>query len=63
MKSIKSHNHYIKSYYIIKCSLSCFDNKRYILKDGIKTLANGHFRLPQRNNIPQKGDSNRSQAT
>ena len=43
MKSIKSHNHIIKSLEITKCSLSCFDNKRYILKDGITTLAYGHL--------------------
>ena len=42
MKTIRSHNHNIKSYTITKCSLSCFDNKRYILKDGITTLAYGH---------------------
>ena len=44
MKSIKSHNHIIKSYDITKCSLSCFDNKRYILEDGITTLAYGHYK-------------------
>ena len=56
MKSIKSHKHIIKSYDITKCILSCFDNKRYILKDGITTLAYGHknLRLPQRDNIRQK---------
>ena len=43
MKSIKSHNHIMKSCEITKCSLSCFDNKRYILKDGITTLAYGHL--------------------
>ena len=43
MKSIKSHNHIIKSCEITKCSLSCFDNKRYILEDGITTLAYGHL--------------------
>ena len=44
MKSIKSHNHNIKSYVITKCSLSRFDNKRYILKDGIITLAYGPYK-------------------
>ena len=44
MKSIKSHNHNIKSYDITKCSLSCFDNKRYIREDGITTLAYGHYK-------------------
>ena len=43
MKSIKSHNHIIKSCQITKCNLSCFDNKRYSLKDGITTLAYGHL--------------------
>ena len=43
MKSIKSHNHIIKSCEITKCILSCFDNKRYILEDGITTLAYGHL--------------------
>ena len=43
MKSIKSHNHIIKSCEISKCSLSCFDNIRYILEDGITTLAYGYL--------------------
>ena len=42
MKSIKSHNHIITSCEIKKCSLFCFDNKVYILEDGITTLAYGH---------------------
>ena len=42
MKSIKSQNHIITSCEITKCILSCFDNKRYILEDGITTLAYGH---------------------
>ena len=37
MKSIKSYKH------IIKWSLSCFDNKIYILEDEITTLAYGCF--------------------
>ena len=41
VKSIKSHNHMITSYKITKCSLSCFDDKRYILEDGITTLVYG----------------------
>ena len=43
MKSIKSHNHIIKSCDVTKCSRSCFGNKRYILKDRITTLAYGHL--------------------
>ena len=45
MKTIRSHKHNIKSSEITKCSLSCFDNKRYILKDGITTLAYGHYEI------------------
>ena len=43
MKSIKSHNQIIKSCEITKWSLSCFDNKRDILEDGITTVAYGHL--------------------
>ena len=43
LKSIKAHNHIIKSCEIIICSLSCFDNKGYILEDGITNLAYGHL--------------------
>ena len=34
---------------IDKTSLSAFDDKRYILSDGIHTLAYGHKDLPIRN--------------
>ena len=42
MKSIRSDHHQIKSYEINKVSLSPFDDKRYILDDGISSLAYGH---------------------
>ena len=42
MKGIKSKNHNIGIYETKKRSLSCFDDKRYILKNGINTLAYGH---------------------
>ena len=42
MKTIRSHDHKIKSYEIMKSSLSCYDNKRYILEDGKTSLAYGH---------------------
>ena len=35
MKTIRSNNHQLGSYELNKASLSCFDDKRYIL-DGIK---------------------------
>ena len=47
MKIIKKHysinKHELGSYEINKISLSCFDDKRYILKDGIKSYAYGHY--------------------
>ena len=42
MKTIRSENHQLGSYELNKVSLSCFDNKRYIHKDGINSYAYGH---------------------
>ena len=42
MKTIRSENHQLGSYELNKVSLSCFDDKRYIYKDGIKSYAYGH---------------------
>ena len=42
MKGIKSKNHNLDTHKTNKISLSCFDDKRYILKNGINTLAYGH---------------------
>ena len=42
MKGIKSKNHNLGTYQTNKRSLSCFDDKRYIPKNGINTLAYGH---------------------
>ena len=39
---IKAKNHNLGTYETNKRSLSCFDNKWYILKNGINTLAYGH---------------------
>ena len=41
MRGIKSKNHNLGTYETRR-SLSCFDDKRYILKNGINTLAYGH---------------------
>ena len=38
MKTIRSNCHKISSYKINKVSLSCFDNKRYLLDDAIKVM-------------------------
>jgi len=36
-----------------KVALSNFDDKRFILNDGITTLAHGHYRIPDINNLDQ----------
>ena len=38
MKRIQSKKHELGTYEIDKISLSCFDDKRYVLDDGIRTL-------------------------
>ena len=42
MKRIQSKNHKIGTYEINKISLSCFDDKRFVLHDGIHSLAYFH---------------------
>ena len=41
MKRIQNKKHKLGTYGIEKISLSCFDDKRYVLRDGIRTL--GYF--------------------
>ena len=47
MIGIKSINHILVSYKSNKISLSAFDDKRYILADGINTLSYGHKDIPK----------------
>ena len=42
MKRIQSKKHKLGTYEIDKISLSCFDDKIYVLDDGIRTLAYVH---------------------
>ena len=42
MRGIKSKNHNLGTYKTNKISLSCFDDKRYILRNEIETLTYGH---------------------
>ena len=42
MRRIQAKNHKIGTYQIDKILLSCFDDKRLILDDGIHTLAYFH---------------------
>jgi len=43
MNTIRSESHQINSYHINKVSLSPYDDKRYILNDGITSYAYGHY--------------------
>ena len=42
MKRNQSKLHKIETYDVCKISLSCFDDKRYILDDGVNTLPYFH---------------------
>ena len=42
MKRIQAKKHKIGTYEIDKISLSCFDDKRYVLDDGVNNLAYFH---------------------
>ena len=42
MKRIQAKKHKIGTYEIGKISLSCFDDKRYVLDDSVNTLAYFH---------------------
>ena len=42
MKRIQAKKHKIRTYEIDKISLSCFDDKRQVLDDGVHTLAYFH---------------------
>ena len=44
MNMLRSYNHQIYGINVNKTSLSPLDTKRWILDDGINTLAFGHFK-------------------
>ena len=45
MKRILSEKHSVGTYDINKISVGCFDDRRYILDDGINTLSYGHSKI------------------
>ena len=49
MKLFRSNNHHVTTVLQSKVSLSCFDDKRYILHDGVTTLAHGHYAIDVNN--------------
>ena len=46
MNIIRSKSHILNTCEVNKIGLSCYDDKRYILDDGISTLAYGHYKIP-----------------
>jgi len=49
MCSIRSELHQISSCHLNKVSLSPFDDKRYLLIDGIASLSYGHYQIKNEN--------------
>ena len=47
MSGIRSKKHKLVTYTSNKMSIGCFDDKRYILFDGINTLPYGHKDIPK----------------
>ena len=45
MKTIRSNKQQMSSNEINKISLSCFNDKRYILNDGIHSYAYGNYKI------------------
>ena len=45
MKRILAKGNKIGTYDICKISLSCFDDKRHVLGDGVNSLAYGHVQI------------------
>jgi pyruvate kinase len=45
MNTIRSTKHVIGTYQIQKVTLSCFDDKRYLLDDGITSYAYGNMKI------------------
>ena len=45
VKTIRSQNHELGSCEINKVSLSCFDDKRYILEDGVNSYSYGYYAI------------------
>ena len=48
---IKSREHTISSYHMTKSALRAFDTKRWIKDDNIHTLAHGHYKTLNNNNV------------
>ena len=47
MNFIKSKKHNVNTIKVNKICLSCFDNKKYLLNDGITSYAYGHYKIKE----------------
>ena len=47
MNFIKSKKHKINTIKVNKICLSCFDNKKYLLNDGITSYAYNHYKIKE----------------
>ena len=45
MNQIRSNGHEIYSIKLNKIALSPYDDKRFILEDGVSTMAHGHYKI------------------
>ena len=61
MRGIKSKNYTLGTHETNEICLSCFDDKQYILNDGINTLAYGHKDIQNNLNISDKKCENKSE--
>ena len=55
-RTITSHKDAVMTQEIHKLCLSAFDDKRYILPDGVSTFAHGHFRIAKLNGETNKNN-------
>ena len=61
MKRIQAKKHKIGTYEIDKIPLSCFDDKRYVLDDGVNTLAYFHKNCNKKCDRNKNNNDNRDQ--
>ena len=47
MINIRAYRHQCYTIKETKLALNNFDDKRYILPDGVTTLAHGHYKIPK----------------
>ena len=45
MRSLRNHLHHMYTIELNKISLSAYDDKRYLMPDGIESLAYGHYKI------------------